>query len=71
MDEKNILRIAKDHELNESQTKILVGLFKLRFPDEQFESYVSEWAERIKKDRALDCADTHTTRILNSLGVFK
>lgn len=70
MDEKIILRIAKDHELNESQTSVLVGLFKLRFPDEQFESYVSEWAERIKKNRALDCADQYTTRILNSLGVI-
>jgi len=70
VDEKIILRIAKDHELNESQTSVLVGLFKLRFPDEQFESYVSEWAERIKKNRALDCADQYTTRILNSLGVI-
>ena len=71
MEEIRILGVAKEYKLNENQTKVLVGLFKLRFPNEQFESYVSEWAERIKKDRALDCADTYTTRILNSLGVFK
>ena len=69
MDEKRLREIAKREDLNNEQEEILVGLFKKRFPDEQFESYVGEWAERIKNNKAWLYGDNNTRKVLTTLGV--
>jgi len=66
MNEEDIRSIALSHELNDDDTELLVKFITLRFPTEQCNHYVGEWATRIKEGKHLRYADVESTAIFKS-----
>lgn len=60
-------KIAWAYKLEELQRKKFFALFYARFPNEQDQKYISEWANRLAKGTAEAHADSKTLKILEMI----
>ena len=56
--------IADEYAMTSDVKKDFIMFMKLRFPHEQSESYIAEWAERFIHGRDWDAADKKSRAIL-------
>jgi hypothetical protein len=69
IEEQNILikNAVNKYHLNEYEAEMLDKLMKTRFKGEESQSYINEWAGRIKTGHPENYADIQTTKAINKI----